>query len=102
MPRHNTAVPTAATNAGRSSRRDLDRMYRLTERSWNDDRAARNAAQRAETTTRACQDARNIPRAVQATIERLETKHRQLTGWIEARRTRLGARDVTKQRPPMS
>ena len=63
-------------------RRDLDRIHRLTERSWDDDRTARVAAERAEI-ARAGQDTRNTPRAVQARIERLETRHRQLTRWID-------------------
>ena len=66
----------------RRHRRDLHRMHRLTQRSWDDDRTARDAAQRAEI-TRVSQDTRNTPRAVQARIERLETKHRQLTRWID-------------------
>ena len=66
----------------RRHRRDLDRMHRLTEQSWDDNRAARDAAQRAEI-TRARQDTRNTQRAVQARIERLETKRRRLTRGIE-------------------
>lgn len=66
----------------RRHRRDLDRMHRLHERSWDDDRTAREAARRAEV-TRACQDTRNTPRAVQGRIERLETERRQLTRAIE-------------------
>ena len=77
----------------------LDRMHRLTQRSWNDDR---DAAQRAEI-TRTGQAARNTPRAIQARIERLEKKrlrspagstapHTFAGGYVETTPPATGAR----------